>query len=442
MTEDVTVPVPVLAEVTVSTPAISIADVSAPLGPTVAQIADVVVGPPGPQGPPGPEGGSTSFLPYNLVASTVAPPGNGNVGLDNVDPAAATVVRASLTSANGQNAQTSLFFVDAGDAVSLEWTTQANASIGYTVTGPIVQQPGYIEIPVAWVYGTAPPVGPVYLGIFRVGPLGPEGPQGPAGVAGADSTVPGPQGPPGADSTVPGPTGPQGPPGADSTVPGPQGPPGADSTVPGPQGPPGADSTVPGPQGPQGIQGPPGPVGVSAVYPMKKFNDVFYTPRSTQGPSNVGVNVNWVQAGPMTLLEPFTITGIQYYCNTAGAKVRIGAYFDLKGFPYGLAYDWGDWDFPVAGAVERPISMTIPAGTYWMTVMPVGASGTVSCSCGYSDRAFGVQGVASSTGISGIRALVGTGATVLPSIFPTTNLGTLSGAGAPMVGLKPTWTWP
>jgi hypothetical protein len=195
MTEDVTVPAPAIAEITISTPTISIADVSAPLGPTVAQIADVVVGPPGPQGPPGPEGGSTSFLPYNLIASTTPPPGTGNVGLDNVDPAAATVVRASLTSATGQSAQTSLFFVDAGDAVTLEWTTQT-ASIGYSVTGTPIQQGGYVDIPVAWVYGTAPPVGPVYLGIFRVGP------QGPAGTDGADSTVPGPAGPQGPEGLV------------------------------------------------------------------------------------------------------------------------------------------------------------------------------------------------------------------------------------------------
>jgi len=148
--------------------------VSAPGGPVVADIVEVVVGPPGPEGPAGPAGGSTSLLPYTLSASTTAPPGDGNVGLDNATAQSATAIRASLVTADGQSAQTSLYFLDAGDAVSLEWTT-APASIGYSVTGPIVQQTGYIEIPVSWVYGSPPPTGPVYLGLFRVGPQGPPG---------------------------------------------------------------------------------------------------------------------------------------------------------------------------------------------------------------------------------------------------------------------------
>jgi hypothetical protein len=221
----VTVPGPKVYDVEVSAPAGPIVvDVAAP-APVVVELTDVAMGPPGPEGPegpegptgpqgvPGPKGGSTSYLPYNRVASTTPPPGDGNVQLDNVVGQSATVLRASYTAADGQNAQTSLFLIDAGDSVSLEWTT--GAVIGYDVTGPVVQQQGYIEIPVAWVYGTEPPPGPVNLAIFRVGPQGVPGPEGPDGPQG-------PQGNPGADSTVPGPQGPQG-------NPGPKGDPGTNS---------------------------------------------------------------------------------------------------------------------------------------------------------------------------------------------------------------------
>jgi hypothetical protein len=157
-----------------------------------------VPGPAGPTGPAGADGGSTSLLPYNFVASTVPPPGDGSVATDNASGSLVTAIRASLVASTGQSAQSSLFSVDAGDGVTLEWTTLA-ASAGFRVTGPIVQNSGYIEIPVAWIYGMLPPAGPVSLGILRVGPQGPQGIPGTDGADGVDGAdgAPGPQGTPG-----------------------------------------------------------------------------------------------------------------------------------------------------------------------------------------------------------------------------------------------------
>jgi len=300
-------------------------------------------GPAGPPGPPGPQGGSTSLLPYNLVSSTVPPPGDGNVAVDNADHTAVTVVRASLLTSTGQFVQSSLFAVDAGDTVTFEWSTVA-ASVGYRVTGPIVQQSGYTEIPVAWVYGMIPPAGPVNLGIFRVGP---QGPQGIPGADGADG-VDGAQGPKGDK----GDTGSQGPQGTQ------------------------------GPQGIQGVQGPQGIPGEQFAFPPSFYGLAAFTAPPDGHYTASTFPVGKLVCTAFRLVSPLTPSALVIARTVAGAGLTPGQCF-VGIYPAGsgdllcASDDCTALFMSASGVDDYPLTTTTPLapGDYWAVML---ANGTTS----------------------------------------------------------------
>lgn len=177
--------------------------------PTTATIDITTTGPRGPTGVAGPPGFSTDVLPYTFSVTTSVPPASGEVRLNNANQTAATAIRASYTTASGFGVHGVLLVLDAGDYVGIQSTTDVNGVERYLVTGPVVQQSGYMDIPVSWQSGGLTLVDRESVQLITVR-VGPQGPKGDTGNTGAGSVVPGPQGP-------------AGPQGANSTVPGPQG---------------------------------------------------------------------------------------------------------------------------------------------------------------------------------------------------------------------------
>jgi len=181
-------------------------------GATGPQGAVGAAGPVGPQGATGPPGGSATFFDYVYNTNTTAPPGGGQVRLNNSNQTLATRLWISDITAPG---------VDVGHILDIGVTPTSRIVLQdkdvearfqrYQVTGdPVIWTSGaYIEVPVIWLDGggTPLPAGQrVLVALVVQGTAGPPGPTGPTGPTGATGPA-GATGPIGATGA----TGPAGP---------------------------------------------------------------------------------------------------------------------------------------------------------------------------------------------------------------------------------------
>ena len=149
-------------------------------------------GPEGPVGPEGPSGASSTAFDYSLNATTTAPPGGGQIRLNNADQTAATLIWADYHTAPGNDVRIVILAIREGDILLLQDKDNSARYQQYLATGAATDEGTYAEIPVSWQSGgDAVPTGQrAFLFVRSQGEPGPAGPQGEPG-------APGPEGPPG-----------------------------------------------------------------------------------------------------------------------------------------------------------------------------------------------------------------------------------------------------
>jgi hypothetical protein len=202
----------------------------------------------GVEGPQGPSGAGTQTYDYSYSTTTSPPPASGQVRLDQpfATVTAVTKLWAAALTSDGRDILNLLMATADGSVVYVQDKNDSTAYARMETTGPPVEGPSHVELPVTHVEHGGPISAnqQAILVLAGAGVTGPQGPQGPVGPQGPQG-VPGPQG-------IDGPTGPTGPTGAQGQT-GPQGVKG-DTGLTGPTGP-------TGPQGPQGVKGDPGAQG-------------------------------------------------------------------------------------------------------------------------------------------------------------------------------------
>jgi hypothetical protein len=205
------------------------------------------------------------------------------------------------------------------------------------------------------------------------GPQGPTGAQGPKGDTGAQGAA-GAQGTAGAAGAA-GPQGPQGVQGVkgDPGVQGATGPAGANGSQgpQGPQGPAGADG-APGAAGAAGAAGATGPAGPAGL-PVTSISNLWLP---LWPYASLGTQVyNAGQLRVSRVVLPMAIKAVQLDI-TAGvaSTLRVCVFADTGTGPGALLYQSAD----ISGAaIAAPTAALgpVPAGTYWIGVQNVGASG-------------------------------------------------------------------
>lgn len=118
-------------------------------------------GPQGPQGEPGADGSSGAIGEWTFNNTTTAPPGSGQVRLNNSNQTLATLMWVSgLTALSKDVIRYLQLFIDEDGRMYIQNKDSSAQWQMYDVTGPIVVGSGYVEVPIAWIEGgTALPAG-------------------------------------------------------------------------------------------------------------------------------------------------------------------------------------------------------------------------------------------------------------------------------------------
>jgi len=171
--------------------------------------------PVGPTGPQGPAGQSSTFYNYKTETTSQAPPiNNGRIEWNNATQSSATVIYVSHLDDLGNDIETLLAQLDAGDKLIIQDQSNSNQYQSWNITGtPTIVANDYISFPVLnfapYQFADNHSVLLIVYAVGPEGPTGPQGPQGPQGIQG-DTGPAGPQGPQGSQG-IQGDTGPQGP---------------------------------------------------------------------------------------------------------------------------------------------------------------------------------------------------------------------------------------
>src|SRR5215467_8482804 len=121
-------------------------------GTTGAQGPQGATGATGPQGPQGPAGVSNAVYSgtWRWTTSTAGDPGTGYVGLDSNVATAATQVRISEMTANGNDASNTYPKFKVNDEIYLQESADATTWAKYKITGPATDQGVYWTFPVTF----------------------------------------------------------------------------------------------------------------------------------------------------------------------------------------------------------------------------------------------------------------------------------------------------
>lgn len=139
----------------------------------------------GAQGPPGPPGSSMDVMDYLVSLTTTAPPGSGQLRLNNASQQAATWMWLDGFTAPGTDVKRILMLLHADALIDVQDKDDSTRHQQYRVTADPVDKGTYVEVPVVWVKGESPLVAQrALVALIREGSEGQQGPPGPGVAAG------------------------------------------------------------------------------------------------------------------------------------------------------------------------------------------------------------------------------------------------------------------